>query len=229
MVLFWLALAVLYLCLGLVCTLFSARFGRRLRKAQPQWTDEAEVTTIGEPPRKGDSAVFSYWHDLAKYLSWSTHVSVGGFLLAAAAAIAGLAPLQVNRPAEAERPSRVVDVVKAERFELVDESGKVRARLAATSGTVGLVLSSQEPACSIMLSVAAGGAPALTMSDKSGQTRAVLMLLADGRPGLVLRDSGGRNRAIVGALGQYRNSGENLPESYMGLLGRDGKVLWTAP
>jgi hypothetical protein len=74
-----------------------------------------------------------------------------------------------------------VEGIRANKFVLEDENGKVRATLAMTED-----------------------GPMLSLSDENGRTRAALRV-ADGRPSLSLHDVGGNERAclMVGMLGPY--------------------------
>lgn len=80
-------------------------------------------------------------------------------------------------PAEAagQAKSGVPEVIRAQKFELVDEEGKVRA----------------------VLGLGRDGAPNLDLSDAKGLKRATLALLPDGSPVLMLSDARGEERATL--------------------------------
>ena len=68
------------------------------------------------------------------------------------------------------------DVVRAQRFEVVDAAGKTRA----------------------VLGVLADGSPGLWMYDAAEKTRAVLAVKTDGLTVLALLDAAGKERAVLG-------------------------------
>jgi len=110
-----------------------------------------------------------------------------------------LKPVVMRRAAEPGRPRRVV---RAERFEVLDAAGKVRATVATTEeGAVGLDLLREDGwrGASFALTPdtprAPGGA-ALTIYDQRQKTRAALDFLG-GAPTLCLRDAYGVMRALV--------------------------------
>lgn len=103
------------------------------------------------------------------------------------------------------------EVIRAQRFELVDGEGRVRGAL-----EVGLPDDS----------------PGLILLDDKGELRAGLGLLPDGGPRLELSDEKSQTRAAVGvtdleatATGEARRTAE----SSVVLFDREGKVIWRAP
>ncbi|MBN2592078.1 MAG: hypothetical protein JXA81_01120 [Sedimentisphaerales bacterium] len=74
-----------------------------------------------------------------------------------------------------------VEEIRAKKFVLEDENGKIRATLAMTEN-----------------------GPMLSLSDENGKTRAA-MRVAEGKPSLSLHDVNGKERAslMVGTLGPY--------------------------
>ena len=114
--------------------------------------------------------------------------------------------LFVGSPALAEKmPAKVI---RAERFELVDGGGAVRAALAATSD-----------------------GPSLGLLDENGKGRAGLSVRTDG-PSLVLRDENGKDRAVLGVTDltiPRTESIEKRPPSSIVLFNEEGDVLWSAP
>jgi hypothetical protein len=108
------------------------------------------------------------------------------------------------------RPSRTAKVLKAERFEVVDQDGKPRA----------------------LLGVLGSGEPGLQLYDRDENGRVDLSLKASGRPGLELSDSNGRVRAALGYTEIVRpETGEieRRQVSSIVLFDQDGKVLWQTP
>src|SRR5215510_1620298 len=76
----------------------------------------------------------------------------------------------MGTPVWAQKTCDQASVVRAERFEVVDKDGKLRATLGiGPEGASGLVMPD-----------------GLVLTDKNGQPRASLGLAADGAPGLML-------------------------------------------
>jgi hypothetical protein len=153
--------------------------------------------------------------------------------------------------ARARETCELPPVIRAERFEVVAQDGKVRATLgigsAAASGLVlsdGLVLTDKNghPRASlglaadgapglilydpglryrVALDVAPDGAPALALAGKEGRTRAELILPSEGGPGLILYDSWLRPRATLDV------SSDGVPALL--LTGKDGTVVGRMP
>lgn len=114
-----------------------------------------------------------------------TRRQYGGLLLATTVAgfLGGLgAHWALNAaPAVVQKTWDLPPVIRAERFEVVDRDGKLRATLGTGStGAPGLVLSD-----------------GLVLIDNNGQPRANLGLAADGAPGLMLYDPGLRYRIAL--------------------------------
>jgi hypothetical protein len=123
----------------------------------------------------------------------------------AAALVAGLVGgsaaswFLIGAPAFALTAPPLAKVVQAQRFELVDESGRQRAVLGPTRrGDVGLLI-----------------------ADASGQVRAVLTVNGKGEPGLELLDEQGESRASMAV-----RTGES---GTLALRDTDGRVVWQAP
>jgi hypothetical protein len=147
----------------------------------------------------------------------------------------------------------VADVVRAKRFVLVDDSGKVRARL-EVEGKWGprLVLLNEEVRIVAGLQVSRTGArltlgneneqarvslgfdqgvPRLLLWDENGKSSAGLEVFEDG-PRLSLHDANGALRAALGtsALGpDAAGEIESTAPSSLVLFDKEGKVLWRAP
>jgi hypothetical protein len=156
----------------------------------------------------------------------------------------------VFRPAFAGEP--VADVVRAKRFVLLDDSGKVRARL-EVEGEWGprLVLLNEEVRIVAGLQVLKTGA-SLTLGNENEQARVSLgfdqgvssLRLWDENgkssvglevsrvgPTISLDDANGALRAVLGtsALGPDAGEIEITAPSSLLLFDKEGKVLWRAP
>ncbi len=101
--------------------------------------------------------------------------------------------------AEAKVKPSTPKLVRAQKFDLVDAQGRVRA----------------------VLSVNDKGSPELRLVDKEGRGRATLGLQDDGSPGLALWDEGGMARTV---LDVWVGGGYGLS-----LRDKDGKAIWSAP
>jgi hypothetical protein len=151
----------------------------------------------------------------------------------------------------AQKTCEQTPVVRAERFEVVDKDGKLRATLGiGAEGATGLVLpdglvltdKNGQPRASlglaadgapglmlydpglryrVALDVAPDGAPALALAGKEGRTRAELILPTEGGPGLVLYDPGLHPRMTLDV------SADGTPSVL--LVGKDGTVLRKIP
>lgn len=104
-----------------------------------------------------------------------------------------------DAPVFAQKGPQPEKVLQAERFEVVDQAGKVRA----------------------VLAVADSGALGLTLADQAGKTRAILGTLSDGTPHLGFLDRTGKARALLGTMPNGR--------MVLALLDKHGKALWQAP
>jgi len=103
----------------------------------------------------------------------------------------------------------VQEVVRAQKFELVDEAGKMRAALAMLPSGAGLGLYDNDGKLRADLLLLSDGGPRLRLLDKEEKPRAGLMLLADGSPALVLYDKDGKARA--GLLVSADGSASKMP------------------
>src|SRR5262249_3740758 len=92
-------------------------------------------------------------------------------------------------------PQREKDL-QAERFEVVDQAGKLRAILGVVpDGTLSLVLNDKAGRPRAGLTVVSNGAPFVALFDKDGKLRTKLALEPDGAPSLTLADDNGQARA----------------------------------
>jgi len=141
------------------------------------------------------------------------------------------------RMAGAEGGAAAVNEVRAKKFVLVDDAGKVHAGLAPTKDGAGLILFDEAGKTRAMLSVGALG-----LYDAEGKTRVMLSVGADG-PALGLFDAAGKTRAglSVGAHGpglvmadENGKGRVGLTASKVGGAGLDlydaaGRRVWSAP
>lgn len=168
----------------------------------------------------------------------------------AAEAPSSVQPLTESAPpvvtaAAAQAADAVPDVVRAKRFELVDDTGKMRALLAMhPDGSPGLWLLDTAGKARGGLFVATDGRPTLSLYDAAGEPLAMLGVLPDGSWGLWLVDATGTPRAALGvrpngtsglalsdAAGEARallaTSADGSPD--LQLRDAAGQVLWKAP
>jgi len=148
--------------------------------------------------------------------------------------------------------TEVVEVIRAERFEVVDKDGQGRAALGLFLGEPYLSFRDKNGQERAELGLN-NGEPGLGLGDKNGKIRAVLYL-EDGEPGLWLNDKNGNLRAelsldkgepdlslydkndkLRAALGhialEHKKTGETRqrPVGSLVLFGKDGKSIWQAP
>jgi hypothetical protein len=96
---FWLALAVFYLGLAFVSYHYGEVYDQKIAKAPTMQATSQGATVLPTPSipggsivlggssGQGDAAVVDLWKDLRAYLNASTWVNLGGFALAAVAAL----------------------------------------------------------------------------------------------------------------------------------------------
>ena len=147
------------------------------------------------------------------------------------------------------------EVIQAQRFELVNAEGEVRAVLGLLlADKPSLVLNDEKGTLLAMLCVGFDGSPGLalydekgtmrvgvslmlgspliTLYDEEGTGRAGLSLFPDGSPSITLHDEKGKVRAALGttSLEATRTGAmEKRAESSLVLFDKDGKVLGEAP
>jgi hypothetical protein len=142
------------------------------------------------------------------------------------------------------------DIVNARQFNLLDENGKVRARLGMSGNGPTLDFNDENGKLRVYLRVSEDG-PVLLFGDESSKPCAYLRVTKEG-PRLALFDANGKPRAFfrvskdgpVLELGDDKGLRASLgaaqipapsgvvttyPESSLILVGPDGKVLWQAP
>ena len=117
-------------------------------------------------------------------------------LIAALALVGGLiggvvsSQFLMGKPAFAKKKSQ--KVVEAEEFRLVDENGKLRAKLAQNPKLVGFGLVDKKRNLRLVLNAVESGSTHLKMYDPGMKERVSVMLTEDGMPLLDLRDRNGK-------------------------------------
>ncbi len=147
----------------------------------------------------------------------------------------------------------VAQVVRARRFELVDERGRVRAELAFSSGWGdGLILRDVTGKVTAKLSLGGSGAGSLFMQSADSGGRGGMTVVAPGFVSLVggqpakgidlaggsvtlseiVPGEGPKSRAVLGEValeGVRSGDVEQRSLSSLVLFDKEGKVLWRAP
>ena len=140
---------------------------------------------------------------------WRRIAGVGGVLVVAA----GLLGQTATGPAK---------VVEAERFNVRDTAGKVRALLGTTSdGGTSLLLYNANGVNQAGLGVMPDGSASVFLANPAGRTVTELTLYRDGTPTLVFRDSNGKTRTLMGT------ATDGYPFAYF--LDSAGNNTWKAP
>ena len=127
-----------------------------------------------------------------------------------------VARLRMARPAFAQAAADPLQVVRAQRFEVVDEEGKRRGRFdSLPNGAVRLVFYDNDGKVRTGLLVATNGAPGLQFWDQNNKpvsvfSDSVTLLDPDGQPRARMSVSAHGNPAIT-------------------LYDEEGKVAWSAP
>ncbi len=122
----------------------------------------------------------------------------------------------VGLPAFAQKAPQVAEVIRAERFEVVDKDGKTRAALSMLEGKPGLVLRDRNGRAGAELGLTDHGWPRLFLTDKNRKVRVGLTLGNTGEPHLVLRDRNGKTRTEL----SLRDTGASVLE----LADKNGKL-----
>jgi hypothetical protein len=110
------------------------------------------------------------------------------------------------------------NTVRAEKFELVDSQGNVRAALTETDAGPLLYLSDENGNVRVALNATDAG-PGLNLWDKNEKLRVALTVLGSGT-GLALSDENEKLRASLG----FSDSG-----SWLVLKDENGRPIWSAP
>lgn len=170
---------------------------------------------------------------------------LGVFILfVAVRAITGVAYSQAGGDVE--------KVIRANKFEVVDNQGRTRAIFTEVTSGAGLAIFDEKGKTQILLSMdkETGPAlilhdetsdfsatlsvkkvgPALSLNDERGNIRAGLVVMEEG-PSLSLYDKKGASRARFGVSQTGTPDGKSItyPESSLHLFGPDSKVIWSAP
>jgi len=148
---------------------------------------------------------------LERDLRWWKCVAGLGGMLAVAAGLLGQAP--AGAPVES---------VDAERFNLRDAGGNLRALLGTTSdGATSLLLYNATGVNQAGLGVMADGSTSVFLANPAGRTVTELTLYRDGTPTLVFRDRNGKTRTLMGT------ATDGYPFAYF--LDAAGNNTWKAP
>ncbi|HTK91311.1 MAG TPA: hypothetical protein VL948_13765 [Verrucomicrobiae bacterium] len=159
----------------------------------------------------GLSALTQRVDRLERDLRWWKCVAGLGGMLAVAAGLLGQAP--------AGAPVKSVD---AERFNLRDAGGNLRALLGTTSdGATSLLLYNATGVNQAGLGVMADGSTSVFLANPAGRTVTELTLYRDGTPTLVFRDRNGKTRTLMGT------ATDGYPFAYF--LDAAGNNTWKAP
>lgn len=171
--------------------------------------------------------------------------------LTAAVALCVVSGVAAVAYAAGRATSEVPEVIRAQRFELVDARGRTRGSL----GLPGLRLRGPQGKGGILLGVQGDGTPVFGVSDSEGRprfsleartdgsvnlalyagdphVRAIFKLDSEGQPSIQLLDRDNVPRAVLGAsvIGNVRAGARGkTPESSLVLLDADGRVIWRVP
>lgn len=127
-------------------------------------------------------------------------------------------------------PIQPAQVVRAQRFVLVDRAGEERASLGLIDGDPGLALADDAGNTRTALGVI-DDMPKLGLFDDDSEAGARLFLL-DGEPWLELADAAGRPRVVLGSTAtEHTRTGAatRYPISTITLYDETGHVRWQAP
>lgn len=140
-------------------------------------------------------------------------------LLAVGGGVAGgalVSRLLVARPAFAQATAENSQVLRAQRFEVIDEEGKRRGRFdSLPNGAVRLVFYNSDGRIRTGLLVATNGTPGLQFWDRNGKPVSVFS------DGVTLLDPAGQPR---GRMSVSANGNPSIT-----FYDADGKVTWSAP
>jgi hypothetical protein len=141
---------------------------------------------------------------------WKRIAGLGGVLVVAAGLL-GQAPVGGS-----------VKSVDAERFQVRDAAGNLRALLGTTSdGATSLLLYSATGVNQAGLGVMPDGSASVFLGNPAGRTVTELTLYRDGTPTLVFRDRNGKTRTLMGT------ATDGYPFAYF--LDAAGNNTWKAP
>jgi hypothetical protein len=141
---------------------------------------------------------------------WKRVTGLGLVLVVAAGLLGQAAPLGSQK------------VVDAERFNLRDATGQLRAVLGSSGdGATSLLLYNATGMHQAGLGVMPDGSASVFLGNPAGRTVTELTLYRDGTPTLVIRDRAGKTRALLGA------ASDGAPFAYF--LDAAGNNTWKAP
>jgi hypothetical protein len=138
------------------------------------------------------------------------------------AAVVGLCALGLALAGQA-RPTPVAKVISAERFSLMDASGRIRASLYTKNerGSPVLTFSDDAGTRRIVLGLTDGGSLGLDIFDQQGRGGIVLGVGSNGNSNFFATDRLGKTRVVLGV------TTEGTPG--LELSNKDGRVIWKAP
>ena len=136
--------------------------------------------------------------------------------------IVGLVCLALPLAGQA-RPTPAAKVIEAERFSLVDASGRIRASLYTKNehGSPVLTFSDEVGIRRIVLGLTDGGSLGLDIFDQQGRGGIVLGVGPNGNSNFFATDRLGKTRVVLGV------NTEATPG--LELSNKDGKIIWKAP
>lgn len=120
------------------------------------------------------------------------------FTLVAAGLIGGLCANLFQSRAQAQQEPALPQVLRAQRFELVDETGTVRASLGCAGGVTELRMIGHDDNTNTTIRIRKDGSAALSFHDAKQQSRIVLGIGAGGVGGLAFADGDGKSRMALG-------------------------------
>jgi len=109
---------------------------------------------------------------------------------------ASIAFVKVTADEEAG-PVAAGDALQAKKFELVDDAGKVRARLSMAEGSPTLILFDDKGLNRAQFALGDNGQPAIILTDANDVTRVELGVNAENRPSLLFADAKGNIRTYL--------------------------------
>jgi hypothetical protein len=147
---------------------------------------------------------------LERETRWWKRVTGLGLVLVVAAGLLGQAALGLQK------------AVDAERFNLRDAAGQLRAVLGSSAdGATSLLLYNVAGVHQAGLGVMPDGSASVFLGNPAGRTVTELTLYRDGTPSLVIRDRAGKTRVLLGA------ASDGAPFAYF--LDTAGNNTWKAP
>ena len=113
--------------------------------------------------------------------------------------VMGIGLLVIALVAVAVVPKTTQNVVRAQKFELIDENGRLCASLGLTKdGSPSFVLQDASGTARVEVLLASDGCPVVVIRDKNGKSRAALTASPAGNAGLVFLDKDEKEKASFG-------------------------------